>query len=258
MAHTLRAFHQITEPDRNLWATQASAELTNLGYTLPVFRNIRYLFVNLIIRRTQQHAILLVISPQAQTIEILDSAPKPRTFPVLTYYEDYARLLNVHYGREFIPSQWKMRENHSVLQGQNPSCVMYAHANAMCLAFGYDLKKLPARSNMLERRLLLARELWNGRYESDPNSRYYFPIVSTEPDNDIKNGWRDLSPAVMASLPIEVRARKGKYRGPAWRTKASVTRHCRNNLRKYRGFTTWSRRPLAEYIEQVEVSYVFC
>lgn len=195
--------------------------------------------------------MIIVISPEAQTLELLDSNHKDK---FMYLYGDYFKLLNTHYGRAFIPSEWKMRVKHCVRQGRFPTCIMHSTSNAMCLAFGYDNMKIPRRDSLTNRRWLMARELMNGAFDSDPDSQFYYPIVPTEPDNDPFNGWTSLTPAVLAALPMEARARRGKYSGPQWATKASITRHCRKNMTKYRGFSTWSTRPLVEYIEQVEVS----
>lgn len=271
VAHLSKTFIMIlTQPDRQQWVINAVNDLANHGYPLQVFRQLRYMFVPIVMRThgTVTHAVLLVISPEAKTMEILDSGSK-RNFRYPHYYDDWFRLMNLLYGREFIPSEWRVREVHTQSQSTTPFCALYVLCNAMCYAFGYDNMKLGDKYNdnlqlldrprsrrwlMRRRRWLMMRELMEGRFSTVPNTRFFYPLVDKAPTNDFKHGWKHLSPAVMRALPIEARARLRKYEH--FTTKAALTRHVRQRQTsgtKYAGYTVWSELPLAEYIERVEI-----
>lgn len=192
--------------------------------------------------------MLISICPQSQTLELLDSGGVDRH---MNLYNDYFNLLNVHLGRRFRPREWRMRVNGTVRQGKQPTCALFATANAMCLAFNYPLDSLRDKSFNTRRRYILAQELMNGCFERDPNSRFWYPVLDRVQDRHRANGWTRLTAPVLAALPIEARARRGRYEGLT--SKAAVTRWCRTDKRRYRGFTNWSRGTLVDYIEAVEV-----
>jgi hypothetical protein len=78
------------------------------------------------------------------------------------------KLLDIHLGRFFVPSQWLMcKENVSRLQEKDSGdCVVVTMVNAMCLAFGYPYDyKNAGIENMGNKRRRVAYELWNGRFD---------------------------------------------------------------------------------------------
>lgn len=60
------------------------------------------------------HVGLVVISPRAKTVDFLDSLSKLTARPEVV--GNMFRLLARHLGRDFIPSEWRMREGASAQQ----------------------------------------------------------------------------------------------------------------------------------------------
>lgn len=73
------------------------------------------------------HAGLVVISPRARTVDFLDSLSDITARPEVV--GNIFRFLSHHLGRDFLPSQWRMREGASAQQGGHElvSCKRCCH-----------------------------------------------------------------------------------------------------------------------------------
>ncbi|KUJ16101.1 uncharacterized protein LY89DRAFT_735242 [Mollisia scopiformis] len=202
------------------------------------------------------HQSLLVISPRAQTVDHLDSLQY--LYPHPEVVGNTFRLISHHLGRDFIPSEWRMREDESTTQPLNSrDCVVISATNALAVAMGYDLD-FSGRDWKL-RRERFAIELAKARFEENPNSPYFYGSTGRTPSNRINDGFIPLTNHMMNWLDFEVRARTGIHDGL---TMVELDAHCsaRNSedldagqyTERYEKFRIWRQQGKEKYISSIE------
>jgi hypothetical protein len=199
----------------------ASVELCRDGLEPENFLQVRHLF--LLDRSNCGHMALIVISPEARTVDYLDSAQTRADAKMGVVL----KLISDHLGSLFKPCEWKVRQGYSPQQYNQGDCAIYTALNAMLIAFGYPIEY--TRTDMLNRRYRMATELLNGgngvfytKKEEDGDSvpknqeEFYYELTDywTGPKASCRSrGFHSLNGTILSFLPQEVQAyaRAGKY-----------------------------------------------
>ena len=200
-----------------------SVQLTQNGLGPANFLQLRHLFLP--DRSFTGHMALIVISPEARTVDYLDSAI-PRSDEKMGVV---LRLISDHLGDLFVPHEWKVRQGYSPLQYRQRDCAIYTALNAMFIAFGYPTEY--TRSDMLNRRYRMAVDLLNGSRgmfymptpgeaiaEADEPSFYELTDYWTgDKASDRSRGFESLTEIMFFFLPedVKAKARAGRYREEA-------------------------------------------
>jgi hypothetical protein len=123
--------------------TQGLAALNNSGYGRANFFGVKHIFCPVGIVRPpggpnagRGHIFVVVISPMARAETISTVVGQIR----YQRFGPFLHLIALHLGRDFNPSDWRMRFNRSTTQAVgDTSCGIYFGANCMSIAFGYTL-----------------------------------------------------------------------------------------------------------------------
>jgi hypothetical protein len=231
------------------------------------FWRLRYLFIPIIFTWVkkhngveQGHVALLIISPQAKTIDYLCSNDDSglaherkgskcleQVFKWLAYW-----LRQDEKQYQLVPSEWRMRTNAGENQGyaefRKRECGLFSTTHAMSLAFRYSSKFIKWENNpaikghMRNRGMRLSHDLYLASfamYAPNPDeqqAQQYYPLLDTAPD-DGKNdwdGWTGLVSSVTDELPLHIRHIKANY--VLCEEKDDLKEHCRRNRRFYPGW----------------------
>ena len=112
---------------------------------------------------TGAHWMLLIISPQARTIEFLDSLGGNQT----KFFKIARAWLAMELGDKYIDSDWKdMEGTKSALQGNSDDCGVFVCMNGLASAKGRDFEEVGMHS-LKEARRLMAAVLLNGGLKND-------------------------------------------------------------------------------------------
>lgn len=209
----------------------ASAHMIKDGLGPDVFDDISHIFIPITTRFTFKgvtgrlqstlHSSLLVISPKTRTVDHLDSLRYRDPHPMVM--TNALRVLAEHLRESFEPSGWRIRENGSIDQAfTSMDCTYITLTNAMCIAFGYDLRY--EDENMKWRRRRMALDLLYGRFSNrksnrtDGSSPWYYGDGLGPATNKPKDGWYKIAPQFMLSLPprSDKKARTGTSEAWTW------------------------------------------
>ncbi|KAL3419975.1 hypothetical protein PVAG01_08474 [Phlyctema vagabunda] len=274
----------------DLFKPPETSGLDEHDITPDIFWDLRYLFIPIsyALTETQSHLSLVVISPEARTIDYHDSSSnygiqsqadnKPDAWStgiehIVKWMSDL--LEDVAPGAQrFIPAEWRYREDACPAQNAlGVDCGMYVLSIAQALAFGYQHYEglRPGRlvfsndhmaSMSGARRYRVTQDFLQKGFEfyEPPAGRpranlQYYPVLDTRPSNSLGFGWQLNSPDYnfLQQLPPNVMRRRSCY---ATCDLIQLGEHCYRNLRFYEGYAeignSVSFKEFVEWVEELD------
>ncbi|KAE8443478.1 hypothetical protein EG329_001875 [Mollisiaceae sp. DMI_Dod_QoI] len=237
------------------------------------FWKLRYLFMPICIhRRGLGHAALVVISPEAKTIEYYCSDGKTGLNEKNGGSNCIERIIRwlAHYlgdrpGERFLPHEWQLRTPTGQLQrfpgSTRQQCGLYVISHAMCLAFGYGTSIYGPNTNeriremMKNRASRMAVDLIAGgfqKYRKNEDNSQYYPLIDApaeRPIDPFSRGWRALDNSILALCAPRTRYMNRKYANcPGMR---ALSKHCSRNWHFYPKWSLMWRKGFAALLDYV-------
>lgn len=231
------------------------------------FWKLRYLFIPILYGWTDWrdgsqvgHSTMMVISPEAKTMEFLCSNGDTglatewrgarcfeQVFKWLAYF-----LRSDKRQFQLVPSEWRMRttagESQGYAESRHIECGLFSTTHVQSLAFGYGViffkwEDDPTIKRFMKNRgFRLSQDLYLAGFSlyktapSEDEAEQYYPLLDTPPEDgkDTGNGWTCLVNSVMDALPPFIRHIKPCY--VLCPGKNALRDHCRRNQRFYPGW----------------------